>query len=59
MNLVFKAFDNPYTNEELFKICEDYGIPHNPLKYSDEKGVKWPDDYRDLQTLGCLKYQRL
>ena len=66
MNLVSKASNNPYTNEELFKICEDYGVPHNPLKYRDEKfywtyqkGVKWPDDYRDLQTLGSLEYQKV
>ena len=43
---------NPYTNEEFFKICEDYGVPHNPMKYRKEKfywnyqrGVGWPDDY--------------
>ena len=48
----FNTADNPYTNEEFFKICEDYGVPHDPIKYSDEKfywtyqrGVGWPDDY--------------
>ena len=48
----FNAADNPYTNEEFFKICEDYGVPHNPINYRDEKfywtyqrGVGWPDDY--------------
>ena len=48
----FNAADNPYTNEEIFKICEDYGVPHNPMKYRDEKFywayqhcVGWPDDY--------------
>ena len=48
----FNAADNPYTNEELFKICKDYGVPHDPVKYRDEKfywtyqrGVGWPDDY--------------
>ena len=37
-----------------------------PLKYRDEKfywtyqkDVKWPDDYRDLQTLGSLEYQKV
>ena len=37
---------------EFFKICEDYGVPKNPMKYQDEKfywsyqrGVGWPDDY--------------
>ena len=47
----FNAADNPYTKEEFFKICEDYGVPHDPMKYRDEKfywtyqrGVGWPDD---------------
>ena len=31
----FGASDNPYTSEEFFKICEDYGVPHNPIKYRD------------------------
>ena len=30
----FNADDNLYTNEELFKICEDYNVPHDPMKYS-------------------------
>ena len=49
----FNAADNPYTNEEFFKICEDYGVPHNPMRHKNEKfywtyqrGVGWPDDYR-------------
>ena len=48
----FRAADNPYTNEEFFKICEDYGVPNDPTKYKDEKfywtyqcGSKWSDDY--------------
>ena len=48
----FNAADNPYTNEEFFKICEDYGVSHDPRRYRDEKfywtyqrGVSWPDDY--------------
>ena len=48
----FNAADNPYTNEEVFKICMDYGVPHDPMKYRNEKfystyqsGVGWPDDY--------------
>ena len=48
----FNAAENPYTNEEFFKICEDYGIPHDPIKYRDKKfdwtyqhGVGWLDDY--------------
>ena len=48
----FNAADNSYTESEFFKICEDYGVPNNPMKYRDEKfywtyqrGVHWPDDY--------------
>ena len=48
----FRAADNPYTKEEFFKICEDYGVPNDPIKYQDEKfywtyqhGVVWPIDY--------------
>ena len=48
----FNAADNPYTESEFFKICEDYGVPNNPMRYRDEKfywsyqrGVHWPDDY--------------
>ena len=48
----FNAADNPYTESEFFKICEDYGVPNNTMKYRDEKfywtyqhGVHWPNDY--------------
>ena len=48
----FNAADNPYTESEFFKICEDYGVPNDPMRYRDEKfywtyqcGVGWPDDY--------------
>ena len=27
----FNADDNPVTNSEFFKICEDYGVPNNPM----------------------------
>ena len=44
--------DNPYTESEFFKICEDYRVPNNPMKYQDEKfywtyqcGIGWPNDY--------------
>ena len=33
----FNAANNPYTNEEFFKICEDYGVLHEPMRYRDEK----------------------
>ena len=48
----FDAADNPYTESEFFKICEDDRVPNDPMKYHDEKfywtyqhGVHWPDDY--------------
>ena len=48
----FNAADNPYTESEFFKICEDYRVPNNPMRYRDEKfywtyqhGVGWPDNY--------------
>ena len=54
----FNAADNPYTELEFFKICEDYINPmryrdyNNPMRYRDEKfywsyqrGIHWPDDY--------------
>ena len=45
----FNATDNPYTSSEFFKICEDYGVPNDPMKYWDywtyQHGVHWPDDY--------------
>ena len=33
----FNAADNPYTESEFFKICEDYRVPNDPMKYRDEK----------------------
>ena len=48
----FNVADNPYTESEFLKICEDYRVPNDPMKYWDEKfywsyqrGVHWPDDY--------------
>ena len=45
----FHAANNPYTNEDFFKIYEDNGVPRDPMRYRDEKfywtcqrGVKWP-----------------
>ena len=56
----FKPSDNPYANEEFLKICEDYGVPHDPMRYRDEKfywtyqrGVKWPDDYINPDSKTC------
>ena len=48
----FNAADNPYTESEVLKICKDYGVPNDPMRYRDEKfywtyqrGISWPDDY--------------
>ena len=48
----FSAADNPYTESGFLKICEDYEVPNDPMRYRDEKfywtyqrGVGWPDDY--------------
>ena len=48
----FNVADNPYTESEFFKICEDYGVPNSPMRYRDKKfywtyqhGVGWPNDY--------------
>ena len=48
----FNAADNPYTESEFLKICEDYGVPNNPMRYRYEKfywsyqrGIGWPNDY--------------
>ena len=48
----FNAANNPYTESEFLKICEDYRVPNDPMKYQDEKfywtyqhGVHWPNDY--------------
>ena len=54
----FNAADNPYTESEFFKICEDYRVPNDPMKYQDEKsyrsyqhGIHWPDDYIGLDSM--------
>ena len=48
----FNNYNNPYTSSEFLKICEDYGVPNNPIRYREEKfywtyqrGAGWPDDY--------------
>ena len=48
----FDAAENPYTESEFLKICEDYEVPNDPMRYRDEKfywpyqrSVGWPDDY--------------
>ena len=39
-------------SQNFFKICEDYRVPNDPMKYQDEKfyssyqrSVHWPNDY--------------
>ena len=50
--------DNPYTESEFSKICEDYGVPNDPLRYRDENfywsyqcGIGWPNDYLGLDSM--------
>ena len=35
----FNAADNPYTESEFLKICEDYRVPNDPMKYRDENFI--------------------
>ena len=44
----FNTADNPYTSSEFLKICENYRVPNDPMRYRDEKfywtylhGVHW------------------
>ena len=39
-------------SQNFLKVCEDYRVPNDPMKYCDEKfywtyqrGVGWPNDY--------------
>ena len=54
----FNAADNPYTVSEFLKICEDYRVPNDPMRYRDEKfywtyqhGIGWPNDYICLDSM--------
>ena len=54
----FNTAGNPYTESEFLKICEDYRVPNDPMKYWDEKfywtyqrGIHWPDDYIGLDSM--------
>ena len=33
----FNVSDNPNTSSEFLKICKDYGVPNDPMRYRDEK----------------------
>ena len=48
----FNAVDNPYMSSEFLKICGDYRVPNDPMRYRNKKfywtyqrGIRWPDDY--------------
>ena len=60
----FNTSDNPYTSSEFLKICKDYRVPNDPMRYRNEKfywtyqcGVRWPDDYigPDSKTLWIIE----
>ena len=60
----FNAADNPYTESEFFKTCEDYRGPNDPMRYRDkrfywtyQRGVGWPNDYigQDSMTRWMLE----
>ena len=55
-----RASENPYMSKEFFKIFEDYGVAHNPMKYRDkifcwiyQRGVVWLNDYIGLDSMTC------
>ena len=35
----FKAVDNPCTESEFLKICEDYRVPNDPMRNRDENFI--------------------
>ena len=35
----FNTSDNPYRSSEFLKICEDYGVPNDPMKYQDKNFI--------------------
>ena len=42
------SFNTADTESEFLKICEDYRVSNNPIKYWDQKfywTYHWPDDY--------------
>ena len=54
----FNAADNPHTESDFLKICEDYRVANNPMKYRDEKfywsyqrRIHWPDNYIGLDSM--------
>ena len=60
----FNAADNPYTESEFLKICEDYLVPNDRMGHRGKKfywtyqhGVHWPDNYigPDSMTLWIIE----
>ena len=48
-------------SQNFLKICEDYRVPNDPMRYRDEKfcrtyqhGIGWPDDYIGLDSMTQL-----
>ena len=44
--------------QNFLKVCEDYRVPNDPMRYRDKKiywtyqhGVSWPDDYIGLDSM--------
>ena len=33
----YKTTNNPYSGEGFFKLCKEYGVPHNPMRYQNEE----------------------
>ena len=37
--LGFNAANNSYRGEGFFKLCKDYGVPHDPMRYQNKKFI--------------------
>ena len=35
----FNTADNPYSESEFLKICEDYRVPNDSMRYRDENFI--------------------
>ena len=62
----FNAADNPYTESEFLKICEDYRVPNDPMRYRDgkfywsyQRGIGWPNDYLGPDSMTKWIIQKL
>ena len=52
----FNSADNPHTSSEFLKICEDYGVPNDPMTYRDKKILL--EDNSISVTYQVFKYSR-